>query len=244
MDSPFKFLAPGGDGELAQGTDLWRKGLVCTIRSPLSSLRYSRQNYRISALFKKSIGAAQPFTGFKEAYQRAFAVANHRISQLTCPETEKMPEPIILCQGWRLIDENIVTALITLGLRCPDQRLPDVQGEPVPTDEALRSPGGTTLEELDRLAPQAADEIYNEFDLTDSPTQRANVVTFSYGEPISSGDAIDFSPFVVRAENMARSYHGLLQTFGEAGSQPFRIRHREWFLASQTFVTIHICFDR
>jgi hypothetical protein len=244
MDSPSKFLAPGGDGELAPGTDLWRKGLVCTIRSPLSSLGYSRQNYRISALYKKSIGAAQPFTGFKEAHQRAFALANHRISQLTCPESEKMPDPIILCQGWRLIGENIVTALITLGLRCSDQSLTDVQGEPVPTDEALRSPGGATLEELDHLAPQAADEIYNEFDFADPPTQRADVVTFSYGEPISSGHAIDFSPFVVRAENMARSYHGLLQTFGEAGSQPFRVRHREWFLASQTFVTIHICFDR
>jgi hypothetical protein len=90
-------------------------------------------------------------------------------------------------------------------------------------------------------ALQAAGLPY--FDLTDPPTQHADVVTFSYGEPISSGHAIDFSPFVVRAEVMARSYHGLLQTFGEAGSPPFRIRHREWFLASQTFVTIHICFD-
>jgi hypothetical protein len=244
MDSPSKFLAPGGDGELAPGTDLWRKGLVCTIRSELSSLGYSRQNYSISVLYKKSIGAAQPFTGFKEAYQRAFAVANHRISQLTCPESEKMPDPIIWCQGWRLIGENIVTALITLGLRCPDQSLTDVQGEPVATDEALRSPGGTPLEGLGRLAPQAADEIYNEFDFTDPPTHHADVVTFSYGEPVWSRHAIDFSPFVVRAEKMARSYHGLLQTFGEAGSQPFRVRHREWFLASQTFVTIHVCFDR
>jgi hypothetical protein len=28
------------------------------------------------------------------------------------------------------------------------------------------------------------------------------------------------------------------------GSKPFRTKRREWFLASQTFVTIHICFDR
>jgi hypothetical protein len=192
MDNPSKFLAPGGDGELAPGTDLWRKGLVCTIRSGLSSLRYNRQNYRISALYKKSIAAAQPFTGFKEAYRRAFALANHRISQLTCPESEKIPGPIILCHGWRLIGENIVTALVTLGLGCPDQSSTEVQGDPVPTDEALRSPGGATLEELDHHAPQAADEVYNEFDLTEPSTQRGDVVTFSYGEPISSGDAIDF----------------------------------------------------
>lgn len=244
MDTASKFLAPGDDGELAPGTDLWQKGLVCTMRAELFSLHSSRQNYRISALFKKRIGAAQPFTGFKEAYRRAVAIANHRISQLTCPETEKRPDSIIVCQGWRWLDENIVTALITLGLGCSDQSLTAVQGEPAPTDEALRSPGGATLEELGRLAPQAVDEIYNEFDFTDPSTPNADVVTLSYGEPFSGDDAIDFWPFVERAERLARFYHGILQTFGEAGTQPFRIRRREWFLASQTFVTIHICFDQ
>jgi hypothetical protein len=77
-------------------------------------------------------------------------------------------------------------------LDAPDQSSTEVQGDPVPTDDALRSPGGATLEELDHHAPQAADEVYNEFDLTEPSTQRGDVVTFSYGEPISSGDAIDF----------------------------------------------------
>ena len=244
MDSSSKFLAPGGDGELAPGTDLWRKGLVCTTRANLSSLHDSRQNYRISALFKKTIGAAQPFTGFHEVYRRAVAIADQRISQLTCPETEKRPDSIIVCQGWRWLGENVVTAWITLGLRCSDPSLTDAQGEPAPTDEALRSPGGATREELGRLAPQAADEIYNEFDFSDPSTPNTGVVTVSYGEPFPGDDAIDFWPFVERAERVARFYHGILQTFGEAGTQPFRIRHRAWFLASQTFVTIHICFDQ
>jgi hypothetical protein len=244
MDRSSKFLAPGGDGELVSGTDLWQKGLVYTRRADLSSLHYSRQNYPISALFKKRIGAAQTFTGFNEAYRRAVAIANHRISQLTCPETKKRPDSIIVCQRWRLLEENIVTAFVTLGLGCSDHSLADVQGEPAPTDEALRSPGGATLEELGSLAPQTADEIYNEFDFTDPSTPNADVVTVSYGEPLSGDDAIDFWPFVERAERLARFYHGILQTFREAGTQPFRIRRREWFLASQTLVTIHICFDQ
>jgi hypothetical protein len=244
MDSPSKFLAPGSDGELGLGTDLWRKGLVYTARAEPSSLQSSRQSYRISVLFKKRVGATQPFTDFSEVYWRVVAIANHRVSQLTCPEAEETPDPIILCQGWRWIGENIVMALITLGLRCSDQILTDVQGEPAPTDEELRSPGGSTLEELGRVAPQALDEIYNEFDFTDTSTRNADVVTVSYGEPFSGGDAIDFWPFVERAERLARFYHSLLQTFGETGSHPFRIRHREWFLASLTFVTIHISFDR
>jgi hypothetical protein len=130
------------------------------------------------------------------------------------------------------------------GLRCPDQGWIDVPGETPAAEEALRFPGGATLEELARLARQSADEIYNEFDFTEPSTPNADVVvTLSYGEPVSGGDTIDFQPFVERAERLAHSYHSLLRTFGEAGSQPFRIKCREWFLASPAWVTIHICFD-
>jgi hypothetical protein len=65
---------------------------------------------------------------------------------------------------------------------------------------------GTTLEEFVRLAPQTADEIYNEFDFTDPSTPHTDVVTVSYGEPFSGDDAIDFWPFMERAERLARFY--------------------------------------
>lgn len=243
MESSSNFRAPGSDGELGPGTDLWRKGLVYTTRTGLSPLQSTWQNYRISVGFKRGIGEAHPFTGFQEVYRRVATIANWRVSQLTCPETGETPASIILCHGWRCLGDKIVTALITLGLRCSDRDGIDMKGESVPTEEALRSPGGATLEDLARLAPQRADEIYNEFDFTDPSTSNADVVTLSYGEPVSGADTIDFRQFVERAERLARSYHCLLKTFGEAGSQPFRIKRREWFLASQTFVTIHICFD-
>jgi hypothetical protein len=99
------------------------------------------------------------------------------------------------------------------------------------------------LEELERLAPQRADEIYNEFDFTDPSTPNTDPITLSYGESISGSDpSLDFRPFVDRADKVARSYHKLLQSLGEASAQSFRIQRREWFLASQSFVTIHICF--
>ena len=117
--------------------------------------------------------------------------------------------------------------------------------EPPPTEEALQSPGGATLEQLERLAPQRADEIYNEFDFADPSIRNTDPITVSYGEAIPGSDlSLDFAPFVNRAETVARSYHTLLQGLGEASAQPFRIQRREWFLASQSFVTIHICFDQ
>lgn len=101
------------------------------------------------------------------------------------------------------------------------------------------------LEELERLAPQRADEIYNEFDFTDPSTPDPGPITLSYGESISgSNPTLDFRPFVERAERVARWYHALLQTLGEASSHSFRIQRREWFLGSQSFVTVHICFDQ
>ena len=86
------------------------------------------------------------------------------------------------------------------------------------------------------------DEVFNEFDFTIHRTNSAPV-TLSYGEPISGRDAvIDFMPLVERAERLACSYHAVLQILGEASTQLFKIHHREWFLASHTFVTVHICF--
>lgn len=244
MEDDPNFLAPGGDGELDPGRSLWRKGLVYTTRTGVAH-QSTAQNYRISVGFKRGVGVAHAFTGFHEVYRRVATIANHRVSQLTCPETGETPGSMILCHAWRCLGDNIVTALITLGLRCSDQSGMGVQGEPVPTEEALRSPGGATLEELAKLAPQRADEIYNEFDFTDPLTANTDPVTLSYGEPISGSDTVvDFRPFVERAERVARSYHALLQTIGEASARPFGIHRREWFLASQTFVTIHICFDR
>jgi len=171
-------------------------------------------------------------------------MAHRWISQLSCPETGETPSSIILGHAWRWLGDNIVTALITLGVLCPDHGPMDVRGESTPTEEALVAPGGATLEELRRLDPQHADEIYNEFDFTDGSTSDSDIVTLSYGESVPAGDNVDFGPFVERAENVARSYRAWLETLGETRAEGFRIKRREWFLASQTFVTIHICFAR
>ena len=101
------------------------------------------------------------------------------------------------------------------------------------------------MAELEGLAPQRADEIYNEFDFTDPSTPGADPITLSYGESISGRDLnLDFRPFVERAEKVARYYHALLQSLGEASTRSFQVRRREWFLASETLVTIQIFFDQ
>jgi hypothetical protein len=83
-----------------------------------------------------------------------------------------------------------------------------------------------------------------EFDFTEASAADTDPVTFSYGEPASGDGAIDFQPFVERAERLARDYYRFLQSVQETHAQAFRIIRREWFLADRNFATIHICFER
>ncbi|MBI2688888.1 MAG: hypothetical protein HYX27_21505 [Acidobacteria bacterium] len=61
-----------------------------------------------------------------------------------------------------------------------------------PIEEAPLLPDGASVEELARLAPQSADELYNEFDFTEPSTADTDPVTVSYGERVSSTEAVGF----------------------------------------------------
>ena len=222
-----KFLPSGQDDELDPFADIWRKGIVYTARAAPAMSR----GYRVSVGFKRGVSAERPLTSFRDLYDRVAFVGRQRI-----------PDGAIVCQGWRLLGDtgNIAAAFITLAVRSQD-----LAGEPSPTDDELSAPGGASLADLARLAPQRADEIYNEFDFTD-PSAATHLITVSYAEPIPEipgGESTDFKPFVDRAERFANSYHHLLQHFGEVNT-PFRPTHREWFLADRKLVTVHICFSR
>ena len=197
MNAAVDFLKPGADGEPAPEAGLWRKGLVYTTRAGRSRSWHSGDGYRISAGFKRSGPVGGAAAGFRDVYRRVAAVASYRVSQLTCPDSGKAPDAIILGHAWRPLGANIITSLITLSVRCGNQNGSGETGEPTPTDGELSSPGGATLEDLERLAPQRADEIYNEFDFTDRGTRDSALITLSYGERTEGAEPLlDFGPFL------------------------------------------------
>lgn len=248
MNNQTTFLVPGSEGHLAPGVDIWRKGLVYTKRLGIAPQRSVGHGHRVSAAFKRKVGASHPFTGYGELYRRVRAIASLRISELTRIETGETPSSVVLGHGWMATSlgdrGEMAAAFITLEHLCSDPGATKIQGEPEPTEEALMSPGGATLEEIARLAPQRANELYSEFDFTEPSTAEPGLVTLSYGESVSDAGAVDFRPFVERAEGLAKSYRTFLESLGEVCSPAFRIVRREWFLADRNFVTIHICFDR
>ena len=237
-------MLPGSDGELDTSTNIWLKGIVFTASAGV--LRPAvKPGYRVSAGFKRRVSATNPAAGFQDLYERVASVATQRISELVSPN----PSPAsIVSHGWRLLGEagNLATAFLTLAVRSPEDVDSCVDAEKAPSVEELRSPGGTSLENLARLAQQRPEELYSEFDFTDAAAGSSNLITVSYAESIPEipeGDPFDFKPSIDRAEAFGNWYHRILERFGEVHS-PFRASRREWFLVDRKLVTVHIFFSR
>ncbi len=215
--------------------------MVYTTRSPGSTV--VSRGYRIAVGIKCGLGSWSSAVGFSKLYYRVKGIASAEIATRTCSKTRETPVGIIYGHSWGRFGAGggVGSALVVMGVRCGLPVSAGEQDRPEPTEEALRSPGGASLEELTALAPQRADEVYNEFDFTE-PNDRG-LITLSYGEPISP-PAFDFEPTVERAERLAANYHSLLSRVGEVRSSTLRVIGREWFFANQDFATVHICFDR
>jgi hypothetical protein len=241
VEGDSKFSVPGHDGELPQGTNIWRKGMVYTSRSP-GSIVVTR-GYRVAAGIKCGLGSWSSQIGFSKLYHRVKRIAAGVIAKKTCAETREIPVPVVSGHAWGSFGpgEGIGTALVVMGIRCPPPSLLGERDQEGPAEEALLSPGGASLEELTLLSPQSAEEIYNEFDFTE-PSDH-DPITLSYGERLS-GPVLNFEPVVRRAERMAAHYHSILSSVGEVHSGSLKVVRREWFLANEDFATVHICFAR
>jgi hypothetical protein len=209
---------------------IWRKGLVYTKRLPADS-----GPYRISASFK--CGSGRTADGFGRVYQRVRTLAE-RVRL----ESGKTAESRIACHGWRRFGDGDFFAGVFINIEVGDSR-DGSPGESAPTQDDLLTPGGTALEDLARLSPQSADEIYKEFDFTDRFESEIHPITLSYGESISVAQPVEFEPIVQRAERMAESYHSFLKDQGEIRSDAFRVTSREWFLANRDFATVLVFFE-
>ena len=210
-------MLPGCDGELDPSTNIWLKGIVFTTWADM--LRpVVKPGSRVSVGFKRGVSAVDPPADFRALYERVAFVATQRMSELVAPDPS--PAVSILCHGWRLLGEagNVATAFITLALGSPEVDN-GLNAERPPSVEELRTPGGTSLEDLARLAQQRPEELYSEFDFTKASVPGSDLITVSYAEnipEISESDPFDFNPCVERAEAFANAYHRMLERFGRS----------------------------
>src|SRR5262249_10729056 len=168
-----RFVQPGSDGE--RPANLWRKGTVFTRRADMTV----GAGYRISVAFKAGVFSRRPLVHFHPYYERVASVANQRVAELV--RSYPRLAAGIECHGWRLLgpEGQMVTAFITLVLRSADDLAEGIKDEQPPSAEALCIPGGTSLDDLSRLAPQKAAECYSEFDFTDPSNPGSDPITVS-----------------------------------------------------------------
>ena len=143
--------------------------MVYTTRSPGSPGSFVSRGYRVAAGIKCGLGSWSSQVGFSKLYHRVKRIAAGAIAKKICAETGEIPGGIVSGHVWRGFgdDDGIGIALVVMEVRCLPPHSPVEQGQTEPTEEALSSPGGASLDELTLLSPQSADEIYNEFDFTE-----------------------------------------------------------------------------
>ena len=145
-----KFMLPGCDGEL-DPSNIWLKGIVFTTWADM--LRPTLEpGYRVSVGFKRGISDLDAPADFHAMYERVASIATQRMSELV--SSDPSPAVSILSHGWRLLGEagKVATAFITLALRSPGEVDKRPSAERPPSVEELRTPGGTSLEDLARGA--------------------------------------------------------------------------------------------
>jgi hypothetical protein len=243
------FSQPGRDGALPEGVPEWRealgslmpRGLIYTGRNAQDVVPCDRQ-YRIAAVFKQKVAKGGLFD-YADIYQRAARLAGDRAAEMCCGHGEPL-RARILRHTWRSIpgaEFDFPMALVTAELGCP--RVDQAEGEPEPTADALLAPGGTSPEEYSRLAGEPAHEFYNEYDVAERSGAHLEPVSFSYGEHVESCAAIDYAPFVERAEKRARFHYKVLTSLSGAERLPFAILRREWWAVPDTLVVVVVYFQ-
>jgi hypothetical protein len=189
------FSQPGKDGEFPIGVAEWRDGvgelmttgLIYTARGARTVLPCDR-TYRISAIFKQKAPKGITFSRYADVYRRVARLASSRTAEMSCAHGEPLHSRI-LGQTWMCISgstHDFPMAGLVVELSC--FRGTRATGESAPTLDALTIPGGMPPTEFSRVASEPSEEIYNEYNVSES---QAEPLSFSYGEHVESCSGID-----------------------------------------------------
>jgi hypothetical protein len=174
----------------------------------------------------------------------ASAIANGRIAHFKHANTGRNIHARVLNHGWfSYKGSHLATAFLTIGMVCPEERRSAPLGEQTPTPE-LAAPGGMTPENftLPSESLRGPIEESSSFgDIRDPSAVSPGIFLVSYGEYIPSCEGVDYTPFVKRAEDLARFHFPFLP--GNAGSSELALKivRREWFcVPNPDIAVVHI----
>ncbi len=133
------FTQPGYDGgELPEGFELWRRGVVCT---------------RMSEVPVEFVTVGVRRLAGSGDYAPLYALAKALLAR-------QAPAATVIRHGWPTVGPCIFVFVTGVVGRA--------EGRPEPTDAELSVDGGDSLELLQAAGPQREGEVFNEFDLGNS----------------------------------------------------------------------------
>lgn len=226
------FSQPGSEGQLPEGFEDWRWGVVYTVHGDMRGSLERGREYSTMAMVRRRIARGEEFHDFAELYGRAARIAAARAAAWGGLSW-------IAKHGWGAFGEKVpfAYAAVRRGVLHPSE------GQEVPA--GLETPSASDLAQPN-LPPRGAiaqpGEVYNDFDFRDPAQPLSTICIFSYGEMVASHRRLPFEPFVERAERLAEAHRDLLDP-GSAG-KPLAIVRREWMWATNPDVAVvHVYFD-
>ena len=221
------FSVSGHEGTLPPNHDEFQHGLIYTVHPRLLAPIQSGRDYRITASTRRKITGE--VASFAPLYRRAASLVRARAEELTCEQPDLLAHTWVAAHAWfrmELPRAAMAGAVVTLGVRCVDGDGDLAVGKPQPTDDELARPSVAQLTPADHTPPsQGWDEVYNEFDMRDEPSADGSIVTFSYGEYVTSCDGLDYREYVERAEHRARRCY---EASARGSSSPLTVVRRDW----------------
>jgi hypothetical protein len=227
------FSQPGDDGvSLPEGFNPWGWSVVHTVRPELLVQLAHGKEYVITVRILRR--ASEHDSGYTALYERAQSLAHTRISRLTCG-SEDFLHHRILNYGWTTNDAMKVASLwIAFGVVALKETDDRPSGKQAPAPEDLANPRHDTAAD-ETMQPNRVHEIYTDADLRDAGST-SRTFLFSYGEYVSSRDAIYYAPYVKRAEH-AEQLHLPFLAPAEINHQ-VKTTRREWFCATNPDIAV------
>ena len=240
------YSRPGVDGIVPFGLDNWRRGVVYTVRPELHVPLEPERDYYLSVIVRRRISGKAEADSYLDVYTHARNVSQGRVDSLVCHNGSR-PHSWIDSQHWGTMTFGStsfrfasLTTAVSASEGSAGEKPPDLNALAVPSEiseDALKSKFASEAGNSSRR--QRAQEIYNDFDFRDSPSESSGPVIFSYGEYTPEAAIEDYSAYVGRAERLAQFCQNTLA--GE--SAQFRIVAREWMqTSSPTLAVVHVYF--
>jgi hypothetical protein len=237
-ESPFR--KPGQQGALPPEFVPWKWSVSYTVRPELRSELSCGHEYLICSTILRRRPNSECFTGFADLYERAHRIASVRATHLKCEKKcHDLHTRTVMHTWFRHEGTNLLRAVVILGVRCLRDGEVGSTGESQPSAESLAVPGGMTKEELATRKgdTKGLDEIYSDYDVREEPGP-VGILTLSYGEYVKSTEALDYTPFIERAESLASFHLRLAEARPDERSTNPDIVRREWFCATNPDIAV------